>query len=233
MLHGAADYRPVYVVGSGPSMRLFPIEVLRGQVTIALNQAWRYFPRTGPLAFGPTYTLTVHPELDLDYRNEGAPVATTWVVKKKPPLAHLTLDDPDRYVFHTSPEWSTIRDQPPDTLFIGRGVQQTALDLAVRMDASAVILVGVDMTDLGGEHHGHDQHVRFHGLEPAAVYAEYRDWTAKARRVIRDEFAIPVLTLNPFLGAGHAEEDYARLKAERGLGDLPAPADTSPYMRKP
>lgn len=232
-VHGA----PIYVVGSGPSMRLVDMNFLRDQQTIALNQAWKYWVGTG---YRPTLALTVHPghvsEHATAYKNQklGDPLvpSLTWAVKKKPPMERLELDDPDHYVFHTSPDFSTIVVQPEDTLFIGRGVQQTAMDLAVRLGARTIILVGCDMTDLGGDHHGHDQHVQFHGLDAVAVYAEYRAFTRHARDLIFEQHKIPTFTLSPFVGINDAHEDYDHLVKRRNFPQLPKPKDVSQYNRK-
>lgn len=218
--------KDIYLVGTGPSMRVFTAEVLRDKVTIGLNQAWRYAPMT--------YSLTAHPELVLEYLATPAASrnATCWVVKKKPPMADLTLDDPKHYVFRTSAEVEVVCTRPADTLYLGHGIQCTALDLAAQMGAKVIYLVGVDMASIGGDHHGHQQHVRFHGLPPTDVYAEYRRFTARVRKSIYDKFKIPVLTLSPFLGQDAATEDYLRLLDERGLSKLPPPVDTSGYARK-
>lgn len=211
---------PIYVIGSGPSMRVLPHNFLRGKITIGINQAWRY----GPL----TYTLTHHPELWLEYLNTKPRRETTWLVKKKAPLGDISLDDERFYVFNTMTEVEKITEFTPDTLFIGRGGQATGIELAYKMGASEIYLIGCDLTDLNGEHHGHDQHVRFHGLEPDDVYGEMRRSTAKVRRLV----PVPVLTITPFIGAGHAGEDYARLCKEKGLDPLPKPQDTSGYKRE-
>jgi hypothetical protein len=213
----------IYVVGTGPSMRCFPMEFLRGRVTIGLNQAFRYF--------APTYSITVHPELVLEYLQLPSRPATQWLIKKKPPMKCLELDDPSHYVFHTSEDWNTLRARPRDTLFLGRGVQCTAMDMAARMGARTVILVGCDHCDLCGDHHGHDQHVRFYGLEPDIIYKEYRRYTAKVRKALREAFGVQTLTLSPFVGLDAPQEDYQRLCLERGLSRLPPPRDTSPYRR--
>lgn len=213
----------IYIVGTGPSMRVFPVDFLKDKITLGLNQAWRY----GKL----TYSITVHPELVLDYLKEPKH-STTWIIKKKPPMENLELSDPTHYVFHTEQENYEILTKPkPDILFIGRGVQQTAMHMAAIMGAKNIILVGVDMTDLGGEHHGHDQHVKFHGMAPSDVYAEYRKVTAKVRSTLLRK-GINTLTLTPFLGAVHGNEDYARLLHEMNLPKLPTPKDTSTYTRK-
>lgn len=222
-LYGRHKGEPIYIVGTGPSMRVFPTQALKGKTCIGLNQAWRYCPLT--------YTISVHPELLTEYLDTPNRNKTQWIVKHKPPL-NLLLDDPEHYVFHTSEDdMSLFKQDKPDTLFIGRGVQQTAMHMAALMGASELRLVGIDMTDLGGEHHGHAQHVRFHGVPPDIVYKEYRVYTAKVRKAITDRWKIPVLTLSPLLGADHGTEDYERLCAEQGLPKLPPPQDTSPYKR--
>lgn len=222
--HRGAD---VYIVGTGPSMRVFPSDYLQNKIVIGLNQAWRHC--------APTYCITVHPELYAEYqdvrlRSACKPVATTWFVKHKPPL-NLPYNDPTCYVFDTSPQLSIVN-PVSEKLFIGRGVQQTAMHLAAFMGAKNIILVGVDMCDLGGDHHAHDQHVRFHGLPPTNVYKEYRDFTAAVRYQIEQKFGARVLTLSPLLGADHGSEDYLRLCEQRGLSKLPPPADTSGYGRE-
>jgi hypothetical protein len=83
----------IYIVGTGPSMRVFPLEILDGKITLGLNQAWRY--RT------LTYSITVHPELLKLYNKTRTRNQTQWIVKQKRPMAHLKFDDPEYYVFVT------------------------------------------------------------------------------------------------------------------------------------
>lgn len=214
----------IWVVGTGPSMRLLPSGFLKDKITIGVNQAWRY----GPL----TYCLTVHPELVLEYQKDPQRLPTQWLIKKKPPLERLELDDPDHYVFHSTEDLAAVIHRVNDTLYVGRGGQCTAMSLAAHMGAKTVYLVGCDMCDLAGEHHGHDQHVRFHGLSAQSVYAEMRHFTAKVRALLRDRLGVTVVTVTPFVGAGHADEDYKRLCRELKLPRLPKPKDTSPYRRR-
>ncbi len=89
------------------------------------------------------------------------------------------------------------------------------------------------MCDVGGDHHAHNQHVRFHGLNHKDVYAEYREWTYKARKLAREKAGIHVLSLSPLLGCGGSihEADYVQLRSELGLSKLPTPTDTSAYKR--
>lgn len=216
----------IYVVGTGPSLRCLDLDILAREVTIGLNQAWRHIY--------PTYSITVHPELVAEYdaSNRSGVWPTTWVVKKKPPREDLTLADPRFYVFNTSYNLTDVNLRPHDTLYLGEGVQTCAMDLAARMGARHVVLVGCDGGTLGGDYHAHDQHVRWLGMKPADQYKAYRDSTAEVRAALRQR-GVSVSVLTPFIGATAAEEDYARLRTELKLPALPAPVDTSPYTRDP
>jgi hypothetical protein len=180
--------------------------------------------------------LTAHPELYKEFISHDLSRASKppvpWVIKRKPPMDTLELDDPQHYVYRTSSDLKTLTERPDDILYIGEGIQCTAIDLLARMGAKTIILVGCDMTDIGGEYHGHDQHTRWLGQTPAEQYALYRKTTARVRSVLRDRFGVSVLTLSPFIGLKGAEEDYGRLKIELKLKPLPKPKDVSPYRRK-
>lgn len=220
--------RTVYVVGTGPSLRCVDLWFLKDKVTIGLNQAWKHL--------NTTYSITVHPELVLEYQKKFGPDAkkwgTVWVVKRKPPMGELPLDDPSCYVFDTDYRISTVTAHPKDTLYLGEGVQTCAIDLAVRMGARFVVLVGCDGGSLGGDYHAHDQHVRWLGMAADTQYSLYRQTTAAVRAAVRG-LGVSVMSLSPFIGVNAAEEDYARLREELKLEALPPPVDTSPYVRDP
>lgn len=218
----------VYVVGTGPSLRCLPPEFFRHQFTIGLNQAWRHVRCT--------LSITVHPELVLDYQGEararGVRHLTRWVIKKKPPMEKLELSDPDHYVFGTTYDPAQVNKRPKDTLYLGEGVQTCAMDLAARLGAKFVVLVGCDACCLEGDYHAHDQHVRWVGRTPDEQYKLYRDSTAAVRAQLR-KVGVSVMTLSPFIGADAAKEDYRRLRGELGLKPLPEPKDISPPDWKP
>lgn len=232
-LYNKLGGNPAFIVGTGPSMRFFPLELFSGSYAIGLNQAWKY--TRGDFKF--ELMLTVHPELYQEYEtyrkeySKGIEVGG-WAIKKKPPMETLMLDDPNFYVFNTSPDLSTVKTRPADTLYIGEGIQCTAIDLLARMGANPIILIGVDMNSIEGDFHGHDQHVRWLGQTPEVQYALYRKKTAQVRSLVRDEFNVHVLSMTPFLGTDAAREDYVRLKSDFNMEQLPTPKDVSPYTRK-
>ena len=214
-----------FVLGTGPSMRFFPLRALEGAFVLGLNQAWKYHRCN--------FMLTAHPELYKEYEATAPVDPMRWIIKKKAPMAELELDDPKHHVFLTSPDLVTVKDRPADTLYLGEGIQCTAMDLLARMGFRTIILVGVDMNSIGGEFHGHDQHVRWLGQAPKDQYALYRKSAAKVRSILRDSFNVDVLTLSPFLGINSVEEEHTRLRAELKLAPLPKPKDISPYLRVP
>lgn len=218
--HKGAD---IYVIGTGPSLRVTPLSFFAGKITMGLNQAWRHLKTT--------YSITVHPELVVDYEASDKKTGTQWIVKKKPPMAHLELDDPKYYVFGTTYEPDDIAKRPKDTLYLGEGVQTTAMDMAWRMGAKNVILVGCDACALKGDFHAHDQHVRWLGRTPDHQYLLYRQKTAEARTVLR-RVGVNVMVLTPFIGVDAGEEDYTRLCKELDLKPLPPPKDVSPYKKE-
>jgi len=221
----------IYIVGTGPSMQFFPSEqFFDGRLTIGLNQAYRLAPMT--------YSITVHPELVLEYNRipDDKKHATHWCIKAWKGPMHLSPRHPVHHVFQAgdprhghNPEF--IKNRVKNILYQGRGVQQTAMNLACHMGAKTIILVGVDMCSLGDAHHGVDQHTRFCGLSPDDVYKEYRDFTDHARGLIWEHHGIPVLSLTPFIGLKHAEEDAERLRHQRGIKEPPPPKDISTRMR--
>lgn len=213
-----------YVVGTGASLRCMPPGWAAGGFVIGVNQAWRHLRCD--------LSVTVHPELVLEYLGEAPARPTTWVVKKKPPLANLEPTDPHHYVFNTSYDVGTVARRPKGTLYLGEGAQTTAMDLAARLGAATIVLVGCDAKCLGGDYHAHDQHVRWVGRSPAEQYRLYREGTAAVRAALRP-LGVAVLTLSPFIGVDAGDEDYARLRGELGLAPLPAPADVSPPGWKP
>lgn len=227
-LYGRHKGETVYIVGTGASMRVFPVEFLGGKLTIGLNQAWRYGQWT--------YCITAHPELAADYISATpAPPPTQWVIRGNRKPLRLQPDDPRFYVFDREEFKDGSRADSSVALHCGGGIHATAMALAARMGVAAIILVGVDIAALDGEHHGHDQHVQAaHVVEGVAEdgstvagAAMYHDkyWrrVVPVRRAIQRDMGIPVLSLTPFMGLRNVDEDFRVLKAELDLTPLPPP----------
>lgn len=230
LYNSITDTREIaYIVGTGPSLRLFPKQFLKHdfrKTIFGLNYAYKYIQCT--------YNITIHPEvIPKTWYDECQP----WIVKKnkepKPSEPHdlIYWFDNNKNIFDYS--YLTSKD---DTLYVGRGIQTAALCLAAKMGFKTAILVGCDMCYLGPEnnrhHHFNDQPIQLHGLSPEEVYTEYYTNTAIVRYKLKKAYEMETLSMSPFLGLGHHERDYRRLCGEYDLPSITTGEDISKYNRE-
>ena len=200
-LYGSEAEKTIYIVGTGPSLRVFPVEFLRDKITIGLNNAWQSVN-------GLTYILTIHPEtLPPDQGKSKI------VTKRK---GCLTGREP-YYFFQNNKD---VKDfeylyTTNDTLYVGRGIHTGAMSLAAKLGATMVVLVGCDFFSIRNQHHATNQHTQFHGLDPIAVYREYYYNARQVRTRLTEKYPIDFLSMSPFLGV-HYEEDFEFL-LKRGM----------------
>ena len=240
-LYGRHPGADIYVVGSGTSMRVFPVAFLEGKITIGLNMAWRGAP--------VRYGLTIAPHLNIPEFIEGESPRPdiTWITRRG--KARLVLPD-DQFAradkrFYTfdirrgqdsgSGDWVTdtgreldyVRRPTGDMLYQWSSISQTAANLAANMGARNVILVGCDNCSLGGNHHGHQQHTKWLG-EPAEMrYRQYYDGLVEVRAALRER-GVSLMSLSPFLKLDDPELDFGRLCDELEQPELiPPGADLS------
>jgi len=207
----------IYIVGSGPSLRLFPPEFFRNKTTICLNTAWKIIQY-------PNYILTIHPETLPTRVSERTKIIT----KVK---ANLTGREP-YYFFKNNKDvtnFSNINDV--NTLYVGRGIHTGGMDLAAKLGAKFVILVGCDMDSFGNQHHATTENTNFHGLPWQAVYREYYYNARHLRSLLEKKYMeIAFLSMNPFIGS-FLNEDFEYQIKELGLKKFETPIDTSQYIR--
>lgn len=232
----------IYIVGTGASLRVFPIDFFKNKITIGLNQAYKSFP-----SGGPTYNLTIHSnELipkDFAAKNQ------LWVTKQKGSFqkSKLTLRQKERIYWFTSnsdpldfsycyPTITTTNGGQGSgsaaRLYVGRGIHTAASILGARMGARTLVLVGCDFCPIDNQHHVTDQTVRFHGMPPDGVYREYYENFKRVRSIVEKEYNCNILQLNAFAGLPYWGEDYEHLLKEKGLEKFPSPKDDSRYVRK-
>lgn len=225
--------RPCVIVGTGPSARFydrwFPAQL--GWV-LGLNKAHELF--------ATNMNLTIHPELipDETPASWNAESRETWFVKRGKgvpagePVRKVISNDYDgpevRFdLVKLDPRTAFGPDCPPDALYHGRGIQCTAMHLAARLGFRTIILLGVDMEVIDGEHHAMEQHVRYLGLGSSQVCTEYAEHAQTVRDSLWAAYRAQVLSLNPYLGHGRHHIEHARLKQLHGLSHLPKPIDIS------
>lgn len=170
----------VFIVGTGPSLRVFPIDFLRGRCCVLLNTAHRILPGIGPVAFANHRDFVegkppLHPACDCPIQV----VKGRLKYAKRPERTdnHVSWSDPKYYVFSyreptispakkngiaddvaTGDEWSHFDEEalfnPSDPDFywnVRKGtVAIFAVQFALLCGAKSVSLVGCDCCELIG-----------------------------------------------------------------------------------
>jgi hypothetical protein len=225
-LNGRHDGADIYVVGTGTSLRVFPLNFLQDKITIGLNRAWQLVP--------VRYCISMVPHLNFpDLLGQPLPAETVWITKhdKYEPYAttaQLAHADRTYYFFRTSGRQSmTLLDEPSeagrmlewvaqpteDFLYLWTSISQSAVNLAANMGAKNIILVGCDNAALAENHHAHDQHTLWKGVDPNARYMQYYEGLAEMRTVLRRR-GVNLVSLDPFLKLDEPEMDFRRLCKE-------------------
>jgi hypothetical protein len=249
-LYGRHAGEDIYVIGTGPSIRVFPRSFLDGKVTIGLNMAWR----NAPVRYG----ITIHPDLNVpEFLGETPPCEITWVTPLKKSKSLLTPEqfrfaDANFYRFEYQGRQNTQPEHEPsdagrmiewvehpngDSLYVWSSIAQTGANLAANLGARNVILVGCDNGSLASNHHAHSQHTRWKGVPPEHRYDQYYEGMAEVRAALRRR-QVNVVSLQPFLGVAGYEADFARLCAELEVPDrvksydVPVAARTPPSLTR-
>jgi len=222
----------IYIVGTGTSLRVFPLDFFQGKTTIGLNQAWK--------VVDTTYSITMMPKLNIpDFIEGESPRAgMTWITKPSKVKGQCTdeefehaeqnfygfendggasltgLDEPSE----TGRVLDWVRTPNPDKLYLWTSISQSAMNLAANMGAKNIILVGCDNCAIGENHHAHDQHTMWKGESPDIRYMQYYEGVAEVRAALRGR-GVNVLSMNPFVKLDAPELDFKRLCEETGVQD--------------
>ena len=234
-LHVGAD---VYIVGTGTSLRVFPLDFLQGKITIGLNQAWKMV--------GTTYAITMMPKLNIPEFIEGEqPKAKiTWVTK---PSKIGTQCTPDEIAYAEKNFYGFENDGPvsitgldevseagrvldwvvtpsSNKLYLWTSISQSAMNLAANMGAKNIILVGCDNGAIGENHHAHEQHTMWKGEFPDIRYMQYYEGVAEVRGALRSR-GINVMSMSPFVKLDAPSLDFERICQETGQENFIANKD--------
>ena len=229
-LYGSHPGSDIYIVGTGTSLRVFPLDFLKDKITIGLNQSWK--------VVDTTYAITMMPKLNIPQFIEGEPKhpGITWItkpskVKGQCSAKEIALAEENFYGFENDGKASlTGLDEPsetgrvldwvlkphPEKLYLWTSISQSAMNLAANMGARNIILVGCDNGALGGNHHAHGQHTMWKGESPDARYMQYYEGVAEVRAALRKR-GVNVINMNPFLKVDAPEVDFERLAREAGV----------------
>ncbi|NJO98002.1 MAG: hypothetical protein HC764_20055 [Pleurocapsa sp. CRU_1_2] len=98
-------------------------------------------------------------------------------------------------------------------MYFWGSVSGAGVCLAANMGAKNIIMIGCDNCSLLANHHAHEQHVRWKGVDPNQRYRQYYEALAEVRTVLKER-DINLLSLTPFMGLANPEQDFAHLCTE-------------------
>jgi hypothetical protein len=237
-LYGRYPDSDIYVVGTGTSLRVFPLDFLEDKITIGLNQAWKITP--------VKYGITIVPEWNIPEFMEGEQPRPdiTWVTRANKIRAlsasaeRLVFAEENYYSFDSKGkkavyipneplesgrmlEW--VRTPTPDKLYLWSSISQSAVNLAANMGAKNIILIGCDNCAIDDNQHAIQQHSCWQGIDQNRRYMEYYEGLAEVRATLRER-NINLLNLSALLKLDDPKLDFYRLCDELGKQKKVAPS---------
>lgn len=211
----------VFVIGTGPSLGLYPPEFFNGRFAILLNDCCRYLPDAGPIAFtnnrkflkwGSQLYKIVKGRLRFDPHPERHD-------------NHVPWGSPDYYVFSYRDDrkkyggrddcshfdWSRLWLEPD--FYInepGGSVSIFAAQFAAQCGARSIQLVGCDCCEFGDL-----KYVASKKPRPEQVHHDYDAYSRGMLRLKYEtwkRFGIPIVSVQPFVGLGRHEEQFSQIK---------------------
>lgn len=216
---GPVRGRDTFIVGTGPSMTVFPLSFLEGKTCILLNDAAKLFPSLGPVAFSNLKDFV-----------DG--VSCPYVVVKgrlkyqenfERTDNHVPWDHPLMHVFsyrdRRHDPWDHLDDvalwKEQDFYWNIKGGCSAifALQFALLAGARSVTFVGCDCARLSEQ----DYIIREDKRQRKFVKRHFHQYAVGAMRVVksaRTRFpGVPIMSLTPFMGLGYHEEQFRELRS--------------------
>lgn len=215
-LYGPASplaHQDVYIAGTGPSLNVLPPGYLKNRCCILLNDAQKFIPGLGPVAFSNNRRFLKG--CDLPFQIVKARLKFDPHPQRDD--NHVRWNDPRYYCFsYREPPWDAVSHHDPSRLWTepnhywnepGGSVVIFCLQFALQCSPRSIHLVGCDCCDLSGLEY----------LSPKSSRNVRHDYAAYARGVMRmiregrERFGIPIVSLTPFAGLRRHEEQYQEM----------------------
>jgi hypothetical protein len=214
----------IYIVGSGPTTNIFPMEFLADKICMSLNDSFKIHPNIAPIA------LMHHETYSRDSNTINAPWHSNFsrikypVVKAtgKKRAEMIDWDNPYFYFFDWNHNIDRIYEMSKNTdhlYYTPEGCSlHAALQLAWIMGARTVYTIGCDSTTLGGKHYAEYDKNRFRDDEilkrgQVRNYDSYIKGTLIVKDFLRRK-GVNVLNLSPMIGYHMVDYQYELLKGE-------------------
>lgn len=200
----------IYIVGSGPTLNLFPLEFLRDKICLSLNDAYKAHPAITPIAL-MHHQLYAHDgnEIAANY-HENFPGIKYPIVKAtgRDRIEDVDWNHPYFYYFDWSHDIDSIWEQPKDSdrlIYMREGCSlHAALQIAWIMGAKTIFTIGCDSRTMGGRHYAQydksgfrDDEVLKRGVE--RNYDAYVYGTLVIQEFLKRK-GINVMNISPIVG---------------------------------
>ena len=210
--HGPFVGNEIYVVGTGPSLDCFPLDLLRDKCCLLLNDAQKHLPGLGPIAFANN--LNCFEGCTLPYQ----------IVKGRLKFQkgaertdnHCRWDHPLYYVFsYREPPWDAVSHHNESQIFAEpdfywapeRGsISAFSVQFALLAGARAIYLVGCDCNEINGTKYVDGKT----GAEMRRNYEAYQRGLLTMRRHAAKR-GVPMVSVQPFFGLGWHEHQYREI----------------------
>lgn len=204
----------VFIVGSGPSLTVFPESYLKGELCILLNDTWRYRTRLGPVVFSNNKSFLQGCRHEIQ------------IVKSRLKFDgnmerddnHVAWDDPKYYCFsyrdRKYDKWDHFDEKAlwnePDHYWNTPGGNSAifCLQFCLLAGVKKIAMIGCDCCGLNRWDYVQDKRRR-------RVKHDYESYARGTMRLIhdaRDRFGVPVVQINPFAGIGREPAQFEEMK---------------------
>lgn len=220
----------IYIVGSGPTANMFPMDFLADKICMSLNDSFKIHPAVTPIALmhhelycreGNTAEAPLHPHFDgIKYP----------VVKGtgKHRAESVDWDNPYYYFYDWNHDIDRIYEMSKNTdqlYYTPEGCSlHAALQLGWIMGARTLYTIGCDSTTLGGKHYANYDKNKFRDDEvlKRGVVRNY-DSYVKGTLIVQDFLkrkGVRVLNLSPIVGYHMVDYQYDVLRGEVDVGGI-------------
>jgi len=205
-----------WIVGTGPSLDCFPLELLKDKTVMLLNDAQKHLPDLGPIAFANNRSCL--DGCNLPYQIVKGRLKFQAGAERED--NHCKWTHPRYHVFsYREPPWDKVSHHHESQIFAEpdfywapeRGsISAFACQFALLAGAKSIFLVGCDCNEINGAKYV-DGKV---GAEMRRNYEAYQRGLLVMHRHAKKR-GVPMVSVQPFFGLGWHEHQYREMTSGR------------------
>ncbi|MBZ8178489.1 MAG: hypothetical protein SAL07_05310 [Oscillatoria sp. PMC 1051.18] len=215
----------IYIVGSGPTANLFPMEFLRDKICLGLNDAYKIHPAIAPIVLmnhqlyahaGKKVTAPYHE----NFKNIKYPIlkpASRYKIEK------IEWDHPYFYCFDRTQKIQDLWNLTKDTDYLYYSPQGCSLHPALQvcwiMGAKNIFVLGCDSRTIGGNHYANYDKNDFGVVARERNYDAYVYGTLIVQKFLQTK-GVNVINLSPIVGYHMIDYQHEVLKGEISTDSL-------------